>query len=53
MISQTEIDAGQKLTFNKEYSFKPISTRKYYSGTHFISLIINGKEFEKSAFELE
>ncbi|MCH2533205.1 MAG: DNA alkylation repair protein [Bdellovibrionales bacterium] len=34
------------------YNFKPISTRKYYSGEHFVSAVINGKESDKVSFKL-
>lgn len=34
------------------YSFRPITTRKYHAGEHFIAAIINGKESEKIKFKL-
>lgn len=42
----------QKLNLVKQHSFKPISTRKYYSGTHHIELLINGQPYGKKEFEL-
>ncbi len=36
----------------KKYSFKKISTRKYYPGTHKISIIINGFEVAEKEFQL-
>jgi len=38
---------------SKRYSFKPITTRKYYTGTHYISIIVNGDVFYKQEFILE
>jgi len=38
--------------FAKKYSFKPITTRKYYSGTHNIYIIVNGEELASKSFEL-
>ncbi|WP_455755975.1 DNA alkylation repair protein [Sulfurimonas sp.] len=38
--------------FSKMYSFKPISTRKYYSGKHKLSILINGVEFIEKEFIL-
>ena len=35
-----------------QYNFKPISTRKYYPGKHFVSAVINGKESDKVSFIL-
>jgi len=37
---------------NKYFSFKPISTRKYYTGIHKLSIIINGKNFATGEFVL-
>jgi len=36
----------------KKYSFKKISTRKYYPGTHKISIVINGFEVAEQEFQL-
>lgn len=38
--------------FQKQHDFKPITTRRYYAGTHFIELIVNGKVLAASEFEL-
>jgi len=35
---------------SKKHSFKKISTRRYYSGKHGISIIINGKVLAKKSF---
>jgi len=37
---------------SRTFSFRPISTRKYYSGEHALSIIINGLEMEKKNFTL-
>ncbi|MDB2405538.1 DNA alkylation repair protein [Arcobacteraceae bacterium] len=39
--------------FQKRYSFKPISTRKYYSGEHIVTVIVNGIEIASKKFDLE
>ena len=41
-ISEFDIQASSK-NIEKSFSFKPISTRKYYAGKHQLSLIINGQ----------
>jgi 3-methyladenine DNA glycosylase AlkC len=51
-ISESTVSENIKL-INKKHSFKKISTRKYYKGEHFISIIINGIEFEKISFVLK
>lgn len=38
--------------FNKKQSFCDMTTRKHYSGLHFISLVVNGVELEKKEFYL-
>ncbi|MDQ7003958.1 MAG: hypothetical protein Q9N67_03125 [Ghiorsea sp.] len=37
----------------KTFSFKPISTRKYYAGKHQLSLIINGQTLVSQNFILQ
>lgn len=37
---------------NRKQSFKIITTRKFHTGLHQLSIIINGNEFEKHDFEL-
>ena len=34
---------GDSKQVSKYYSFKPISTRRYYPGVHVLSILINGK----------
>lgn len=34
----------------KKHSFKPISTRKYYSGKHSVTVVVNGKELNSKSF---
>lgn len=51
-ISEKEIKANEVLNFEKQHSFKLLTTRKYHLGNHFIAIIINGKEFEKNKFVL-
>jgi len=36
----------------KHFSFKPISTRKYYLGKHAISIVVNGDKITTQKFEL-
>jgi 3-methyladenine DNA glycosylase AlkC len=43
MLSQNEVKKKNK-SFKKYYSFKTITTRKYYKGLHKIAIIVNGEE---------
>ncbi|MEQ8623859.1 MAG: DNA alkylation repair protein [Vicingaceae bacterium] len=52
-ISERNINPKEQLRVQKAHFIKAISTRKYYAGEQFISLIINGVELDQLAFELE
>lgn len=51
-ISEKSYKKGQKIHIKKKHSFKQMSTRKHYAGTHFLNIICNGKVFEQIEFEL-
>ncbi|MGY6650155.1 DNA alkylation repair protein [Wenyingzhuangia sp. IMCC45574] len=51
-ISQKEYPEFSTHKIGKKQHFKPITTRKYYFGTHKIAIIANGKEFDLISFEL-
>ncbi len=50
-ITQKYFDKGE-FPFIKKHSFRPITTRKYYTGKHQIALVLNGIEMFKKEFEL-
>ena len=52
MISQNEIKSSSK-KFTKKQSFKNMTTRKHYLGTHYISILLNGNEVIKKEFILQ
>ena len=47
-----EIEPGASVELTKKHSIKPISTRKYYPGTHSVEILINGKTFGRVDFTL-
>ena len=51
-ITSQNMSANSSLSITRKYSFKPITTRTYYPGEHFISLIVNGEEQERIGFML-
>ncbi len=51
-ISESTLALTNK-TYSKSHSFKPISTRRYYTGQHGISIIINGQRMTSDHFELK
>jgi len=50
-ISESD-NLSHKKSVIKAYSFREISTRKYYAGTHKLAIIINGVELGVASFEL-
>ena len=51
-ISEREIQSSQTFKIKRKQSFRPITTRKYYTGNHQLSIIINGRESEIKSFEV-
>jgi hypothetical protein len=51
-ISEKLITPNQIVDFQRHYSFHPITTRKYYLGSHAIELIVNGVASNYTSFEL-
>ncbi len=52
-ISEKKFPENSKLNIVRRQSFKPITTRKHYTGIHEVSIILNGVELKKAEFELE
>lgn len=44
---------NEVLIVKKNHTFKPITTRKYYPGTHHFELMLNGSSVKKSSFHLK
>ena len=51
-LKNCQLMNNQKMTIRKKHSFKVISTRTYYEGTHLLVLYINGVPVTQQAFEL-
>ncbi|NAS13311.1 DNA alkylation repair protein [Poritiphilus flavus] len=51
-ISEKDYAAHSSTSIRRQQSFKIITTRKFHIGKHQVSIIINGKEFDKKDFEL-
>ena len=50
-ISERELRV-RELYVDKSHHFKYITTRRYYTGVHTLTIIVNGREFLTEAFEL-
>ncbi|MCL2169906.1 MAG: hypothetical protein FWB74_07770, partial [Defluviitaleaceae bacterium] len=51
-ISESDLPGGRKKEYTKTHSFRDLSTRKHYRGTHAITLIVNGAERGTLSFEV-
>ena len=52
-IAERIFQPQESLEYHRKQSFKIITTRKFYTGIQYISLIINGKERDILSFQLE
>lgn len=48
----TETRLEQTRRFERRLSFRDLSTRKHYAGTHYLAIMVNGREGRKKRFEV-
>jgi hypothetical protein len=51
-LAQRPIAAGETLHIEKCFSFRPVSSRRYYPGEHAVAPKINGRERGRVTFRL-
>ena len=51
-ISEREVEPNRSYEINRKQNFKIITTRKFYTGTHELSIILNGQESHRLSFDL-
>jgi 3-methyladenine DNA glycosylase AlkC len=51
-ISERVYQPGEKAAIHRKQKFVLITTRKFYAGSHQLSIIVNGEEKKKTKFEL-
>jgi len=49
---QLNLQPSEEIILDRRHAIRPITTRKYYSGNHALSLRINGTEFGREVFDL-
>lgn len=49
-LKNISLDKGETITLEKSFSFKAITTRKYYKGQHKIEILVNGKGVSSKSF---
>ena len=47
-----ELAGSEKVAVELKIPLKEVTTRKYYSGKHYVNLLVNGKRFKKLNFDL-
>jgi len=47
-----ELPARGEVTLTKRHSMKPVTTRRYFAGTHTVAVQVNGRVVAEAAFEL-
>lgn len=52
-LKKLTLAPGGSVTLQKNHSFKKITTRRYYPGTHTIEVLVNGVSYQRVDFELE
>lgn len=52
-LAQKTLEAGERISMAKTHSFRKITTRKYYPGTHALEIQVNGRIYGKINFELQ
>lgn len=51
-LKNIALAANETVVIEKSYSFKPITTRRYYAGAHQLAIQVNGKEVVRTDFKL-
>jgi hypothetical protein len=52
-LSKRSIQPGEVIKVERDFSFKPVTTRKYYPGEHAIEPKINGQVFGRAEFMVD
>jgi 3-methyladenine DNA glycosylase AlkC len=51
-LSERILKPQEEIQINRSHAIKPITTRKYYPGKHYLTIVINGAAFGTSNFHL-
>ncbi len=46
------LSAGESLVIAGQHVIRPVTTRTYHAGTHHLEIFLNGRSFDKKAFQL-
>ncbi len=51
-LKSVTLEGGKEVEIKKAHSLKPITTRRYFPGVHFLEILVNGKGYGKSKWVL-
>lgn len=51
-LTETDLKPGEQRPISGSYSFRPLSTRRYYPGKHTMELLVNGRTKVEVTFDL-
>ena len=51
-LKEVNLQPKQRLSISKQHRFMDFTTRKHYSGKHFVEIIVNGKVAGSKSFDL-
>lgn len=52
-LANKELPAKKSVNLTKRHSFKPVTTRKLYSGRHVLEILVNGRSLGKKEFQVQ
>lgn len=51
-LTTRRIEPGETIALTRRHSFQPVTTRRYYPGTHAIAIQVNGAELARQDFDI-
>jgi hypothetical protein len=51
-LKVVQLSPGEEVRIQKQHHLKPITTRRYYPGTHAVEVMVNGVSLKKAPWEL-
>ena len=51
-LARRQLNPGERLSVSKRHSFRKITTRRYYPGTHAVEIQVNGVAVGRAEFEI-
>lgn len=52
-LARLTLAAGARRTLSKQHAMRPVTVRRYYNGTHHVTVLANGTPLGAATFELE